>query len=359
MYSIPMRFDLPSLKQSSFSPNILCFNWNSNKLPLCGAYVFDDNHNPLEKKSDNCYNPLFFQSIYENILMHDPMICVFVTEGDPENKTYFHSTFLPENMHYYKLIANDKFSNDESTLRMSIYIKYDDTITKVIELNDGWLFSDNHYQCELKYDPRSTKALALYLDTIYGIFAFVGIQVPDKSSNGEVCVEMADRKFVRNKDVDYVFLMGDFSNDYLLSQKEYNNFALVDKIHTDSIPPTYCEGSISPQLYPNYNIRRPELDRMSPQLYPKVTGSYKEANDGRYNISWHDRIFYKTINKDNDNIISCISYQTVNNYPMLSSPQSQHMGILGVFEMIPNTVSDDEKLVFTKSYAGFNFGRRG
>lgn len=340
MYSIPMRYDFPPVKQSQSSPNILCFNWNSDGLPLCGEYQYDANHNPLEKRSNGCYNPLFFQTIYENILIHDPMICVFVTEGDPQSKTYFHSTFLPENMHYYKLIANDKTSNDESTIRMSIYIKYDDEITKIIDLTDGWLFSNNHYECAVNYGDRSTKALTFYLDTIYGIYAFIGVQVPDKSANGEICVESIDRKFVRNKDIDYVFMLGDFATDYVLTEAEYNNFALVDKIHTDTIPLTYSEGNISPDLYPNYNIQR-------------------KTKDGRYNISWHDRIFYKTINKENQNIISCLSYQTVNSYPMLNSYQSQHLGILGVFEMIPNTTSDDDdKLVFTKSYAGFNFGRR-
>ena len=317
MYSIPMRYELPIVVEPLTSSNILCFNWNTDNLHLCGQYNVEALENNI------CYNPLFFQTIYENIILYDPMICVFVTEGDPENRTYFHSTFLPENMLNYRLIANDKFYNPEGTIRMSIYIKYNDITTRAIELNPGWLFNDNQYECPLITEYNPPKALGLYLKTVFGNIAFIGVQMTHGFPSKETCLNRMEDKFIVNKDLDFVFLMGDFANNHVVSKEDSTNFLLMHKLQTSTIPLSYVEGYVSPQSYPNYN---------------------KNSNT----VSWHDRIFYKAIDQNGPNSISCLLYQTVNNYPMKLS-RSKHLGILGVFEITPND-SNQEKLIFTKSY---------
>src|SRR5688572_3559435 len=108
----------------AFVPNIMCFNWNTDKVPLCDKYYYKDNYEirSLVKPSDNnsrndCYNPLFVKSIFDKIKTYEPMIVTFVTEGDLQTKTYLHSDFLPDNMLDlgYFLLIRDKLSNDNST----------------------------------------------------------------------------------------------------------------------------------------------------------------------------------------------------------------------------------------------------
>ena len=365
----------------AFVPNVMCFNWNTDKVPLCDKYYHKDNNEIRGLVSPkNCYNPLFAKSIFDKIRTYDPMIVTFVTEGDLQTKTYLHSDFLPDNMLDlgYFLLIRDKLSNDTSTIRMSIYTKVDDDITYSIELSKNWLINDNNYECSLESNndrsqrippkilnnsnhtingttnlnrdnvkPSIPRSLILYINTRYGNIAFIAIQIPHNFDKKSICIDMIDKKFIHNKDVDYVFLMGDFATNYIVNKQQYNDFIYMEGIKNQSIPRTYSECDISHSLtwYPNYNLHT------GVQYDPSNINSYIPYDKDKYIISWHDRIFYKNIHsfgKKRKYKISCLLYETITGFPMNNIPESNHLGVIGIFEILPNLSTNDEQILFSK-----------
>lgn len=322
---------------------IICFSWNTDRIPLCGQY-----YENAYDKTNHCYNPLFFQYIYKRIQEYDPIITTFVTEGDLESGTRFHSDFLPYIMNYlgYRLLVKDKFSDWESTIRMSIYIKSDDETTYIIDLKRRLLLNDNTYNCSSTPGVELPKLLTLYISTLYGNFAFIGIQIHHAYANKNTCIKSIDEKFIKNEEIDYVFLLGDFANNYLIEEEQFNDFLLIDRARKSGIPPTYLEGDGLPlELYPNFNLN---LHKGSKE-YSYSISDHNTVNNGKHIISWHDRIFFKNNNKRNKNLLSCLLYETIKGFPMLKIEQSGHLGILGVFEISPNSMDHhDEELLFSK-----------
>ncbi len=323
---------------------ILCFSWNTDRIPLCDKY-----YEKAYNKINHCYNPLFFQYIHNRIKEYNPMILVFVTEGDLESGTWFHSNFLPYIMDYldYRLLVKDKFSDWESTIRMSIYVKSDDETTYIIDLKRKLLLNDNTYNCSSTPGVGLPKLLTLYISTLYGNFAFIGVQIHHAYANKNTCIKSIDNKFIKNEEIDYVFLLGDFANNYLIEEEQFNDFLLIDKARKSGIPPTYLEGDALPlELYPNYNLN---LYKGSKE-YSYSANDHNTINNGHYIISWHDRIFYKNNNKRKENLLSCILYETIKGFPMLKIEQSRHLGVLGVFLISSNPIDHhNEELLFSKT----------
>ena len=155
---------------------ILCFTWNANKASLCERYYTDTNgqySGELIRKSffkiingGDCYNPMFFEAIKDRIITHSPDIVTIVTEHESVSETYFHSDFLPHNMKPlgYILLIRDKEAEDSLiiqsyALRMSIYIKDNDMLTKAY-------YADTLITSE-KCESIVPIALGLYVHSIY------------------------------------------------------------------------------------------------------------------------------------------------------------------------------------------------
>lgn len=176
--------------------SILSFNLNIGGLALNKKYENDD--------TKHLQSPNFFKSIENKILIIHPNIIVLVTQGDVNEETYFHSHFLPNIMNklQYKLLTRDKNSQNQKLgiLRMSIYIKNQDDSIKNIQLNKKLITHNNTYTSD------KCVSLVIYIQTLLGMIAFIGVCTFDKN-----IIEI-ENKFVKDKLIDYIFILGDFPN---------------------------------------------------------------------------------------------------------------------------------------------------
>jgi len=332
---------------------ILCFNWNANQIPLCESYLDNKTENLITRsrgtfsKTTPCYNPLFFDEIEHEIIRFLPslQILVFLTEGDLENGTWFHSDFLPnklqnldiasppgrtQNVPKFRLLSRDKYFGQpynkvNTVMRMSIYVATNDKDTRVIELNKGYLFNDNNLHCnffsdiddDLEYDE-DAKILALYVQSSMGKIAFVGIQYLENTPDqNRVCIKQLENKFINNKGLNHVFIMGDFSNNPGISNgKSYDFIKIADQFIDE-----YREES-RPTGYYDYRNESSEIDH---------NPSYVDDDKGI--IGYHDRIVNKSITTPT-NQIKCIEYKLIKSFP-INKTIPHHFGILGIYQ-IPN-----------------------
>lgn len=319
---------------------ILCFNWNTDKVALCEKYYKDEKGNiskdKIEKSSlklirgNSCYNPLFFDIIKDKIALHSPEIVVISTENDLSRGTYFHSNFLPENMSTinYKLLVRDKYDG----LRTSIYVKTTDTSTKSVKLSKSLLFTNNTYDCPKggDGDGDTPLALVLYINTPSGNFVFINIQISNGYSNTDICLNNIEDKFIKNKDINYVFLMGDFSNQYILDKND-DSEVKAKQIRDTTLPTHYSESDYV--NVPTYGQDYIPLHPTATEIYNQVLLNRKNTPDYKdsYNFGYDNRIFHRTYN----NIaapLTCIDYETIYGSPMLDN-KTYHLGVLGVYEI--------------------------
>lgn len=338
------------------SRSIMCFSWNTDSIPLCEGYLNNKTERRIDKargtfsKTTACYNPLFFDSIEYSIVLDNIDIVIFLTENDLDSGTWFHSDFLPTKMKNiggrlnYKLIARDKYTTD-STIRMSIFIKSNDKITKVIELNKILLYNDNTLDCKINHSlngnidyVEKTKALALYLQTDVGKIAIVGLQVDEGTKSQDSmrpCIENIERKFFDGKKLDHVFIMGDFVNDipknYVYSLPEIEtlnkNFTTSTRKLSYVKDPLYNESDGKPQ-FPTYSSGYGGLDDNIKNYINKpelLLPLYKDSTMG-----YHDRIFHRSFNTPQ---LLCTTYKPIYGFPILSTKQNNHLGILGIYKI--------------------------
>ncbi len=258
---------------------VLCFCWNTDKTPLCDQNYNNDKQLHYRRfiKNDSCYNPLFFNHIKQEINIHQPDIVVINHEGDLKSGTFFHYQYLRREMTKlkYKLLVSSKvnYIDVDDTMRLSIYIKnyLDLQITHI----NRTLFSYNEeYTCD------TAKAMVKYIETGIGIIAFLAVQMPDSYTPEQIdqCVYNINKDLIK-KEVSYVFMMGDFNNQYFKSNPIFD-----------------------------YNEGKGDLE------------DYQ-----------HDRIFYKTNGLVNYDLI-CLDYKTIYGFPMLH--KGTHLGMLGIYEFI-------------------------
>src|SRR5258708_1511308 len=347
------------------SMKVLCFCWNTDNFPLCEGYLKDKytgeistdvvkKHYKFIHKRDPCYNPLFFQEIRGDIAIHDPDIVVITTENEPESGTYFHSDFLPRAMPTikYKLAVRDKYVDDQSdtAIRVSLYIRETDVTSRVVQLTKGLIFNNNTFSC---YPTTAgiPKALVLYLQTNIGVFAFIGIQIPDRYRNPYLCVDSLDYKFIEGKKVDYTFLMGDFAYDYntkicdkTKDEKERQS-SLANYSHLSYIEETAANNpSPIPTYSPSYRNRYSGDYKLDGQDKAKETYKHtaKRIKNKRQEatVGFHDRILVKAKNTSKGYPISCLRYEAILDPPMLQQGrvyydklESDHMGVIGVYQV--------------------------
>jgi len=184
--------------------SILSFNLNVGGMGLNKDYHDDE--------IKNVHSPNFFKSIESKILIGHPNIIVIVTEGDLDKETYFHSHFLPDIMNKlkYRLLIRDKNSKNDKMgiVRMSIYIRYNDASIKNVQLNKKAMLNNNIYI------SNTCVSLVLYIQTLLGLIAFIGICSLDKN-----IIEI-ENKFIKDKLIDYVFILGDLPNIKTLNNYE-------------------------------------------------------------------------------------------------------------------------------------------
>jgi hypothetical protein len=301
-------------------------------------------------KSGSCYNPLFFDQIQIDIQRYQPILAVFCTENDPVTGTHFHSDFLPNQMSTlgYKLLTRDKYIDDDGSnaLRMSIFILSGAQSITSVELSKGIIFNDNKFECSRTY-LGAPRALVLYVQTLFGRFGFVGVQVPREVKNEDrtICESSLVNKFISGKNLDSYFIMGDFANEYIIQKKDLN-INNIDTLRREGLKQGLEENLVSlPQggtsglgnkkfLVPTY----------SPAYSDKFVGSdnadiktFEDLENYPYDqieLGYHDRIFHKTLQ---GYPIVDIDYKAIVGSPMLSSDNNKpvrdrnHLGVLGIY----------------------------
>ena len=342
---------------------VLCFCWNSDRTPLCESYL--ENRAKIEitrpgglfSKSGSCYNPLFFDQIQIQIEKFNPILAVFLTENDPVTGSHFHSNFLPDKMKSlnYKLLERDKYvdSDETNSLRMSIFVKLGAMSVTGVELSKGLIFNDNKFECSRTY-LGAPKGLALYVSTLFGKFAFIGVQVPRGYNDRTICEAALTAKFVTGKNLDTIFIMGDFANEFIVEKKDIT-YETMDKIRMQTIIPGYTEDLVglpknqqSPEEIPNTPPQLANLKFLVPTYSPAYENKFVDNDNGAINtyndllqypydkieIGYHDRIFHKTLQ---GYPVIPVDYMTIVGSPMLhnnpNDPErtSNHLGVLGIY----------------------------
>ena len=329
---------------------VLCFCWNSDRTPLCESYL--ENKSKVEisrpggwfNKSGSCYNPLFFDQIQVQIEQFNPVLAVFLTENDPVTGSHFHSNFLPDKMKSlgYKLLERDKYvdSDETNSLRMSIFVKLGAMSITGVELSKGLIFNDNKFECSRTY-LGAPKALVLYVSTLFGKFAFIGVQVPRGYNDRTICQTALEDKFIKNKNLDTVFLMGDFANEYVVEKKDIT-FDTMDKLRRQSVVSGYREDLVSSPKNPGKG------QFLVPTYSPAYESKFVDSSNGsvdtfedlkaypydKVEIGYHDRIFHKTLQ---GYPVIPIDYMAIVGSPMLHNDINStertmnHLGVLGLY----------------------------
>lgn len=351
-------------------PRILCFCWNSDQTPLCESYLQNKTKGQISRsgglfsKGGICYNPLFFDEIQVEIQTYKPVLAVFLTENDPINGSHFHSNFLPDNMNDlgYKLLTRDKYVDNDNTnaLRMSIFVLNGSPSVSSVELSKGYIFNDNKLECNRTY-LGAPKSLVLYVNTSFGNFAFIGIQVPRNYDDRTICLTSIDSKFVANKNLDGVFLLGDFANEFIVDKNGLESNKVND-LRQKSIIPNYQETLTSlnnnnngdgapPTTPPQLADKRFLVPTYSPAYSADFLDDLENDDLNTYydlmqypadkiQIGYHDRIFHRTIR---GYPIQPLLYRAILGDPMLSNDQGDlertrnHLGVLGVYSLAGQT----------------------
>lgn len=304
------------------SPKILCFSWNTDKTPLCDEY---HKSKTVEKRvrffqESPCFSPSFFTQIYDKIKLESPDIVVINTEGDLEKGTFFHHEFLKTHMNHYYLLDNDKITGiaNNEALRISIYVRNDMKNVKLINLNFSLFFNNNIATC--KIGSKVSKSIVRFVNTDYGIFAFMGLQFPHSYTQIQRndCFKTMTQKLLSNNKISYVFIMGDFSAG------SHDEISLLD----NSLINDYTQAKLlnynELNIVPNYKLK---------YIGESERANYKITLDKFKVYGWHDRIFYKTVGLTTYNI-NCIYYDNVFGFPMLNVyTNSQHLGVMGLYEL--------------------------
>lgn len=208
-------------------------------------------------------------------------------------------------------------------MRMSIYVPFNDKDIKAIELSKGYLFNDNNLNCNStnKIDVNfqyveNAKILTLYVQSSIGKIAFVGIQYMENTPDqNRVCIKQLENKFIINKGLNHVFILGDFSNNPGIPHDKSYEFIKI----SDQFVDEYREES-RPTGYVDYRDKNSEIDYLP---------SYVDETKGT--IGYHDRILNKSITLPT-NQIKCIEYKLIKGFP-INKTIPHHFGILGIYDV--------------------------
>jgi hypothetical protein len=353
------------------SSTILCFSLNTDQTPLCEAYLDYKTEDKITKsrgffsKNTACYNPLFFDEIEQKIIQYKPDIVVFFTENDLESGSWFHSDFLiekmkriidPKSQAAYKLLERDKYTgpdiynkNDrkETAIRMSIFIKENDGTTIKVDTNKGFFSSDenkincnaNHVKGKVSYQE-NVRALVLYTQNQMGKIAFIGLQYNEDAPNdSRICIKELEDKFIKDKNVDHVFIMGDYANTYNKNanleggSKEkslisyLNSGPYLSDFRRNTILDTYENGKYDKKQEPESDIKE-YSEKHKSDFISNFDSTYQNNNF----VGYHDRIFNKDIGSDTKKI-QCLEYNIIKGFPIHKLPNNYHYGVLGIYQV--------------------------
>ena len=314
---------------------VLCFSWNTDKIPLCDQYYPNNRNKHYRQKlwyQDECYNPLFFENIKTKIVDTIPDLVVISTEGDLESGTFFHSQFLRVQMKTlgYKLLNNSKVNNIgiNDTLRLSIYSR--NRNFSLEHINNSLFSYNEEYTCYQKQTKTGlkSKAIVKYVNTRIGIIAFMAIQMPHQYIQGQVnrCLQEMQNDLL-NDQVSYIFILGDFN--------------LTPSLDTDgeSLKTYYYHKTPSLEDYEEGRYIRPNYRLKS--INDSQIDDYQSFNDPRFNsqlfndrydkMTWHNRIYYRSMPLASHDI-SALHYETLFEFPMLLKGKGEHLGVIGIYE---------------------------
>ena len=305
------------------NPKVLCFSWNTDRIPLCDQPYDDMDIHERRKwfSTKTCYNPTFFNQIRDEIVKHDPDIVTIVNEGDLPEGTFFHYQFLRSQMPNYYLLDNSKASNigqNLDSMRMSIYVRKDLDLS-LVHLNRGYFSSQEEFSCK---NRSVAKAMVKYVETGIGVMAFTAIQMPHEYNKVEVnqCLANIQQKLLSSKKISYIFLLGDFN---LQNMPNYQDWKL--KL------PSLADYQNGKYIHPNYQLKPiSNKDRGYFRMNSALYKNYK---------TWHDNIYYKTQDMAMRDI-HCVDYKTIMGFPMLQDP-SEHLGVIGIYEFTPISFKDE------------------
>ena len=322
---------------------ILCFCWNTDKTPLCDRNYggMDKQHRKRFFSSDECYNPLFFDQIENEIVKYQPDVVAISNEGDLKSGTFFHYQYLPAHMkrlNYYLLDnskANDIGINQDS-LRLSIYARNDLDLA-LTHINKSLFSYNENYSCGST--KNKAKAIVKYVETAIGIIAFMAVQMPHEYTSVEIdkCLLNMQNKLL-NKKIAYTFILGEF------------NYSAVSNTDPDSLQnafrlklPALIDYEEGNYIYPNYNLK------------PIMGQNYQLSRNSYHSMTWHDRIYYKTADTVSHDLV-CLLYNTLMGFPILH--QGNHLGVYGVYEFQKiginptsfKNISDRENVEVNNSY---------
>ena len=136
------------------------------------------------------------------------------------------------------------------------------------------------------------------------------------------------------KDIDYVFLLGDFAIDHTISK--YGELEDIEQKRSQSIPKEYSEykGSNLPTYVKGYiPLENEWMDTQGNIIYQASQKAEIQV------LGYHNRIFFKNTNiLDTVNVIDSIEYKTIYGSPMLIRSHT-HLGILGVYQIKDSTAN--------------------
>lgn len=326
------------------NPKVLCFSWNTDKIPLCDQKYPNDYELQYRKKmflkDTKCYNPLFFDEIKEHIIDDNPEIVAINNEGDLESGTFFHYQFLRREMEKlrYNLLNNSKISNigiNNDTMRLSIYVR-DDVNVSLTHINRGLFSYNEETTCKTKVYTKNgkvtvsqAKAMVKYVDSAIGIIAFMSMQIPHEYTPEQTsqCLNNMKNKLLNDK-ISYVFILGDFN----FPQVNNNDPESLNKYHSVFLPALegYQEGNY---IAPNYAIK---------PIHNSERDRFMLSQDKYKSMSWHNRIYFTTMDITTHEL-KCLFYKTIIGFPMLL--RGDHLGVMGVYEFEPVNIEkfDDNR----------------
>lgn len=294
------------------APKILCFAWNTDRIPLCDQYYGKTKTELLNKHrrgrwwaSNECYNPLFFEDIKNKILEELPNMVVISTQGDLEKGTFFHHEFLPSEMSNlgYELLTKDKVPN----MRLSIYINVH---YNLLDLRDN-------FTCYKKGED--AKTIVKYVETDVGVVGLISVEIPHTYNivDQGTCMKAIVSQLV-TPECSYVIVMGDFS------------------IHE---PPAFNAEALK-RYYPESRI----IDKAFNEG-DYIVPNYQRKTKDKTIVSWHNRIYYAVYGLASAEI-RVLYYNVVNAFPMVvRGTEEFHLGVMGVFEFSPIVLDEKEKAI--------------
>jgi hypothetical protein len=379
--------------------SIFIFTWNAGGIRLCetmSQHQAGMERNKFFNLKKECISPNFYEGIRGKILKNNPSVVVLSTQKEAEKGTYFHSDFLPNAMGEinYGLLKREKIVGEGSSLRMSIYVRYDifDIIKAETSPADKFFGDNGQVNVSCKIGNRYSKAIAAYVwHPTYGKFAFISAYLPgniellnlgntikdfdEKTkeaamlSANQLCLISILHKLnidlTQTYTPDRVFLIGDLNYDIVVPG--WNDTELIDYIKENQTAKTlrwlqqydqltkvikhvpelgiplvdYQEGvhNQGPLYAPTFNMKVGRPDSCDNPINNKSLDvecyNTKSGDNSGHSLAWSDRILYKE-NLTTPYIATCKVY---NRMDMLNTHASDHAPVYGLFEI--NRANDE------------------